>query len=141
MVQSSREDKRVDDFKPDPWQIHLMNAIDRRKTVIVSAPTSSGKTFASFYAIKRVLTSGNHDDLAVYVAPTKALVNQMLAGVYARFSKTIDLPRNKQLIGVFTRDHQENIFNSRILLTVPECLEILYMSPNSQKVLLIKTSN
>ena len=109
-----------------------MDAIDMRKTVIVSAPTSSGKTFASFYAIKASLLS-SQEDVVIYVAPTKALVNQMLAGVYSRF-KTFELSRNKQLIGVFTRDHQENIFNSRVLLTVPECLEILYFSPDCQVV-------
>lgn len=110
-----------------------MNAIDRRKTVIVSAPTSSGKTFASFYALKTVLKSGKEDDVAIYVAPTKPLLNQMTAGVYARF-KDIDVPKNKKLIGVFTRDQKENVFNSKILLTVPQCLEILFFSTSSQNV-------
>lgn len=112
-----------------------MDAIDMRKTVIVSAPTSSGKTFASFYAIKALLQSSD-DDVVIYVAPTKALVNQMLAGVYARF-KNVELAKNKQLIGVFTRDHQENVFNSRVLLTVPECLEILYFSPESKVIIIV----
>lgn len=123
----------MEDFKPDPWQVHLMDAIDRRKTVIVSAPTSSGKTFASFYAIKTILKSSDDDHVIVYVASTKALLNQMLAGIYTRF-KTLDVPKNKKLIGVFTRDQKENVFNSRVLLTVPECLEIFFFSASSQKV-------
>lgn len=110
-----------------------MDAIDCQKTVIVSAPTSSGKTFASFYAFKSVLATDSNS-IAIYVAPTKALVNQMLAGVYARF-KCHEPGLNKKLIGVFTRDHIQHVSNCRILLTVPECLEILYFAPQAKSMI------
>jgi superfamily II RNA helicase len=37
--------------------------------------------------MKKVLET-NDTDIAIYVAPTKALVNQVAAEVYARFKKT-----------------------------------------------------
>jgi superfamily II RNA helicase len=52
----------------------------------------------------------------------------MLAAIYSKF-KSVDPGKDKALIGVFTRDHIENINNCRILLTVPECLEIMYFNP------------
>ena len=57
------------------------------------APTSAGKTFISFYAMERVLRESD-DGILIYVAPTKALVTQVAAEVYARFSKTVANGKN-----------------------------------------------
>ena len=51
--------------------------------MLLIAPTSSGKTFVSFYAMEAVLRSSD-DGILVYLAPTKSLVNQTAAEVFAR---------------------------------------------------------
>ena len=63
------------------------------------APTSAGKTFISFYAMEQVLR-GSDDGVLVYVAPTKALVTQVAAEIYARFSKDV---KNGRAISLFRR--------------------------------------
>lgn len=114
-------------FAPDPWQSEFIDAVRKQKSALVVAPTSSGKTFAAYYCMKRVLKESK-DGVVVYVAPTKALVNQVEATVYARFKNT-KLPDGKSAVGVFTRDYKRNTLNSRILVTVPQCLDILLLSP------------
>ena len=42
------------------------------------------------------------------------------------------MPAGKSVCGVFTRDYRSNALNSQILVTVPQCLEILLLSPHRQ---------
>ena len=65
---------------------------------IYAAPTSAGKTFISFYAMEKTLKESD-DSILVYIAPTKALVTQVAAEVYARFSK--DLTRTGSELPIF----------------------------------------
>lgn len=114
-------------FAPDPWQAKFIDAVRKRKSAFVVAPTSSGKTFAAYYCMKRVLQE-SEDGVVVYVAPTKALVNQVEATVYSRF-KNVKLRNGQHLVGVFTRDYKKYTLTCRILITVPKCLDILLLSP------------
>uniref|UniRef100_A0A8B9GNU6 DExD/H-box helicase 60 n=1 Tax=Amazona collaria TaxID=241587 RepID=A0A8B9GNU6_9PSIT len=123
-------DPRVQRFIPDTWQRELLDAVDNNESAVIVAPTSSGKTYASYYCMEKVLKASN-EGVVVYVAPTKALVNQVVGTIYSRFTKK--LPDGLVLCGVFTRDYRHDIVNSQILVTVPQCLEILMLSPRCQK--------
>jgi superfamily II RNA helicase len=85
------------------------------------------------------------DGILVYVAPTKALVSQIAAEVYARFSKNLkggkyplslvlSHHRIYLILGscwaIHTRDDRiHNPQTCQILVTVPEMLSIMLLSP------------
>ena len=72
----ARPDSRVTSFEPDGWQRKVLDELDADHSIFVVAPTSAGKTFISFYAMEKVLRESDNG-IIVYVAPTKALVNQV----------------------------------------------------------------
>ena len=76
----ANKDNCVVSFNPDIWQREVLDTIDARASCVICAPTSSGKTFISSYCIDRVLKE-SRDGIVVFVAPTKALVNQTAAQV------------------------------------------------------------
>lgn len=122
-------DSRVP-FNPDAWQRKVLDAIDASKSLFVVAPTSAGKTFISFYAMKRVLKESN-DGVLVYVAPTKALVNQIAAEIQARYTKKYGHDA-KSVWAIHTRDYRvNNPDKCQILVTVPHILQIMLMAPSN----------
>jgi len=77
---------------------------------------------------------GDDDGVLVYVAPTKALVNQIAAEVYARFSKKYP-SSGSSVWAIHTRDYRiNNPYGCQILVTVPEMLQILLLSPRVSKI-------
>ncbi|THH15047.1 hypothetical protein EW146_g5371 [Bondarzewia mesenterica] len=122
----SKPDARVS-FEPDAWQREVLDCLDADSSVLVVAPTSAGKTFISFYAMEKVLKDSD-DGILVYVAPTKALVNQVAAEVYARFKK--ELP-GRTCWAIHTRDYRvHEPQKCQILVTVPEMFAIMLLSPS-----------
>lgn len=123
-------DARCHNFQPDGWQVELMDAVDANKSVLVSAPTSSGKTFIAYYAMEQALQScADAENKVIYVAPTKALVNQVEAGINARFDKSFKHSTSSVVVGTFTGDFQFDLNRCQILVVTPQCLEILLLNP------------
>ena len=84
----------------------MLDELDAERSLFIVAPTSAGKTFISFYAMEKVLRS-SHEGVLVYVAPTKALVNQIAAEVQARFRKSFK-HAGKSVWAIHTRDYRIN---------------------------------
>ncbi len=60
-------------FPLDPFQLRALDALDAGQSVLVAAPTGSGKTVVAEYAVAVALAEGRR---AFYTAPIKALSNQ-----------------------------------------------------------------
>ena len=161
----TKKDRRVP-FEPDAWQVKLLDAVDEEKSVVISAPTSSGKTFICYYVVEKLLKAKNrgikHKNLVekiytvedlqnalkkinaisadfnknprifskqkiskincvVFCLPTKALVNQVSADIYARFKPL----KNLNLQGTLLNDRCSEPFNSQVLITIPSMLELI----------------
>jgi len=63
-------------FPLDAFQSASMDSLDAGRSVLVSAPTGSGKTLVAAYAVHRALSAGGK---AFYTTPLKALSNQKFA--------------------------------------------------------------
>ncbi|KAL9581113.1 MAG: hypothetical protein Q9212_004097 [Teloschistes hypoglaucus] len=128
----SAPDARVKSFNPDGWQRKVLDELDAERSIFVVAPTSAGKTFISFYAMERILRK-NDDSVLVYVAPTKALVNQIGAEVQARFKKTYR-HAGKSVWAIHTRDMRINQpLNAQVLIVVPHILQIMLLSSSNAR--------
>ena len=126
----SAPDSRVA-FHPDAWQRRVLDELDAENSVFVVAPTSAGKTFISFYAMEKILRADD-DSVLVYVAPTKALVNQIAAEIQARFRK--NYKHAKSVWSIHTRDYRiNNPSGCQILVTVPHILQIMLLAPSNAK--------
>jgi len=80
-------------FPLDAFQESAFEALDAGHSVLVSAPTGSGKTVVADYAIARALAGGGK---AFYTTPLKALSNQ-------KFSELADV-HGPQRVGLLTGD-------------------------------------
>lgn len=130
---NSKPDHRVD-FEPDEWQRKVLDELDSKHSVFVVAPTSAGKTFISFYAMEQVLRESN-DGILVYVAPTKALVNQIGAEIQGRFSKKYPSSSDQTVWAINTRDNRlNNPENCQILVTIPHILQIVRFYPSLNSI-------
>ncbi|HEY3842643.1 MAG TPA: DEAD/DEAH box helicase [Acidimicrobiales bacterium] len=71
-------------FPPDDFQLDAFRSIDADRSVLVSAPTGSGKTLVAAYAVHRALAAGGK---AFYTTPLKALSNQKYGELVATYGK------------------------------------------------------
>lgn len=77
----------------DHFQRHAIEAIQRGRSVIVSAPTGTGKTLIADYLIEQILKEGGE---VIYTSPIKALSNQK----YRQYVRTF----GEENVGLVTGD-------------------------------------
>ena len=77
-------------YEPDAFQVKAMNSIDADASVLVAAPTGSGKTLIAEYAIARARSLGLR---AFYTTPIKALSNQKYRDLQNLYDVSRDLCR------------------------------------------------
>ena len=84
-------------FPLDDFQVEAIRAIQADQSVIVSAPTGSGKTLVAEFAIHAALARGKR---IAYTTPLKALSNQKFGDLVAQHGA-----RN---VGLLTGDNSIN---------------------------------
>ena len=72
---SSPDPAQLCPFPLDDFQLEAIDALNQGHSVVVSAPTGSGKTLVGEYAIHRAMA---HGQKVFYTTPLKALSNQKL---------------------------------------------------------------
>ena len=104
-------------YKLDHFQKEAIKALDASNSVLVTAPTSSGKTFVAEYAIEKALEESKH---LYYTAPIKALCNQKFRDFSNQFGE--------ENVGLLTGDHSIRSDSKVLVMTTEVLRNMLYSS-------------
>ncbi len=110
--------KTIFPFELDDFQREAIAALDAGKSVVVCAPTGSGKTLIGEYAIHQALSRGRR---VFYTTPLKALSNQKLRDFREEFG-----PDN---VGLLTGDISVNRDAPILVMTTEIFRNMLYGTP------------
>jgi ATP-dependent RNA helicase HelY len=102
-------------FPADDFQRSAARAIDEGSSVVVSAPTGSGKTVVAEAAIARAIGLGRR---AIYTTPIKALSNQKF-GDFRRV-------HGDNAVGLLTGDNTINPGASIVVMTTEVLRNMMY---------------
>ena len=102
----------------DPFQVEAIDKLDQARGVLVSAPTSSGKTVVAEYAIFRALQEGAQ---AIYTTPLKALSNQK----YRDFQRS----HGDKTVGLVTGENTINEYAPVVVMTTEILRNVIYEDP------------
>ena len=102
-------------FPLDDFQLEAIDALNQGHSVMVSAPTGSGKTLVGEYAIHRALAHGRR---VFYTTPLKALSNQKLRDFRQQFGS--------ERVGLLTGDLSLNREASIVVMTTEIFRNMLY---------------
>ncbi len=106
-------------FELDPFQREAIDKLDTgRGGVLVSAPTSSGKTIVAEYAIFRALRDGTK---VIYTTPLKALSNQKYHDFVREYGE--------QKVGLVTGENTINDEASVVVMTTEILRNLIYEDP------------
>jgi len=104
-------------FPLDEFQVEAIRAIEADQSVIVSAPTGSGKTLVAEFAIHAALAAGRR---LAYTTPLKALSNQKFADFTREFGA--------DAVGILTGDVKVNPHAPILVMTTEILRNALYGS-------------
>ncbi|MBU1493674.1 MAG: DEAD/DEAH box helicase [Actinobacteria bacterium] len=111
-------------FTADRFQREAAEAIDRGESVVVAAPTGSGKTVVAEAAIAAALGAGRR---AVYTTPIKALSNQKFSELRRRYGD--------DGVGLLTGDNSINGSGAVVVMTTEVLRNMMYAaSPDLARV-------
>ena len=109
----------ITSIRLDPFQVEAIGALDAGDSILVSAPTGSGKTLIALHAIGQALARGSR---AIYTTPIKALSNQKHREMGARFGP--------ESVGLLTGDRSLNPHAPVVVMTT-EILRALLLDPGA----------
>jgi ATP-dependent RNA helicase HelY len=102
-------------FPLDDFQVEAIGALESGESVLVAAPTGSGKTVVAEFAIERALAGGRK---AFYTTPLKALSNQKFGDFVARYGAA--------KVGLLTGDNSINSEAPIVVMTTEVLRNMLY---------------
>ena len=102
-------------FSLDEFQRRALDALDGGRSVLVAAPTGSGKTVVAEYAVEKALAEGGK---AFYTTPLKALSNQKFGDLVAR--------HGAQRVGLLTGDNAINGEAPVVVMTTEVLRNMIY---------------
>ena len=105
------------DFALDDFQVRAVAALDEGRSVLVAAPTGSGKTVVAEHAVASALRGGGK---AFYTAPIKALSNQKYADLSRR--------HGAGSVGLLTGDNAINGDAPVVVMTTEVLRNMVYAS-------------
>ena len=112
-----------DNFNFDKFQLFSFQSIDNNHNILVSAPTSSGKTMVAEYGIISHIKQ-NHK--IIYTSPIKSLSNE-------KFKEFKD--KNLSLdVGLLTGDNKINVDSNLLIMTAEILRNSLYKSEISSEI-------
>lgn len=115
-------------FELDGFQKEAITALTEGKSVVVCAPTGSGKTVIGEYAIYLALARGKR---VFYTTPLKALSNQKFRDFQDKFCSEVDQDEQNP-IGLITGDIVINANASIVIMTTEIFRNMLYETPIGQ---------
>jgi len=104
-------------FELDPFQVRSLDALDSGYSVLVAAPTGSGKTVVAEYAVAKAVDEGGK---AFYTTPLKALSNQKFNDLVRR--------HGADKVGLLTGDNSINGDAPVVVMTTEVLRNMIYAS-------------
>ena len=112
------------DFAVDDFQLRACSSLDAGNSVLVSAPTGSGKTLIAEYSLELAL---HRQERAFYTTPIKALSNQKFRDLVDRLGA--------DRVGLLTGDNSINPDAEVVVMTTEVLRNMIYARASSLETL------